>query len=118
MSKIIFADECIHKDIIDGLRAEKYQVKTVKEENLNGFSDERIFQHARKRKWILLTFDRGFGDIFRFNHSKNEGTIILLIKNIKKDEICLILKNFLKLDLNIKGKLTIIGKKKIRISEK
>lgn len=114
----ILTDECIHYDLIRALRDNKFNVKTVKELKLSGKTDEEIFAFAVKNKLILLTFDRGFGDIFRFSHKKSSGTVILLIKQMTKEEIIRIALSFFNEYKNMKSKVVIIGKQKIRIVER
>lgn len=114
----IFTDECIHTDIILALRESGNDVLTVDEAGLSGSDDEVIFDFARKNKRILLTFDRGFGDIFRFDISGSSGVIIVLISQMLRDEMISIILNFLSMadEGKISGRLVIIGKTKIRIS--
>ena len=114
----IFADECISTDIILSLRNNNFDVLTVKEAGLTGSEDDLIFDFSLKNKRTLLTFDRGFGDIFRFNISKSSGVIVILVNQMFREEIADILLNFIsfiKSD-DLKGRLVIIGKTKIRIS--
>lgn len=114
----IFADECIPTDIISALRGKNFDVLTVKEAGLTGSEDGIIFDFALKNKRVVLTFDRGFGDIFRFNISKSSGVVIILINQMFREEIADILLNFIFFikSGDLKGKLVIIGKNKIRIS--
>lgn len=116
----ILADECINFDIVLALRKSNFNVLTVKEAGLSGKSDEDVFDFAQKSKIILLTFDRGFGDIFRFNIKNSFGIIILLIHNMTKTEIINIPVAFFKSLKNrsLKSKLVIIGKNKIRVIER
>lgn len=116
----LFADECVNTDIVLVLRQSGFDVLTVKEAKLTGFDDETIFNFACSSKRILLTFDRGFGDIFRFNISKSSGIIVMLISQMSRDEIVGIILKFVFLiqSHGLDGKLAIIGKTKIRISER
>lgn len=100
------------------MRNKNFDVLTIKEAGLTGSEDEIIFDFAFKNKRALLTFDRGFGDIFRFNISKSSGVIIILVNQIFREEIADILLNFISFikSSDLKGKLVIIGKTKIRIS--
>ncbi|MFH1456568.1 MAG: DUF5615 family PIN-like protein [Patescibacteria group bacterium] len=113
----IFADECINKDIILVLRQNDFDVKTVKDAKLIGASDDEIFNFIKKSKRILVTFDRGFGDIFRFDISKSSGVIVVLNAKMKKDEVANTILGFTKFiaNKNLKGKLVIVGKNKVRI---
>ncbi|NCF75316.1 MAG: hypothetical protein GWO87_02420 [Xanthomonadaceae bacterium] len=88
---------------------------------MNGSDDETIFKFAYENKKILLTYDRGFGDIFRFNISKSNGVIIVLTSKMKKNEIVNIILSFISTinkQADLRGKLVIIGKNKIRVTQR
>lgn len=116
----ILADECIHSDLISSLRKANLDVVTATEAGLSAKSDETVFAKAVSSKRILLTFDRGFGDIFRFDISASPGIVILLIGRMDKTEIINIpLAFFTKLGKRqLAGQLVIIGKHRIRISQR
>ena len=117
----IFADECINLDVIFALRQSGFDTLTVKDAELTGSDDETIFEFACENKRILLTYDRGFGDIFRFDMSKSGGVIIVLTGKMEKNEIVNIVLTFISTinkQADLCGKLVIIGKSKIRITER
>lgn len=114
----IFADECIHTDLIDGLKTNGHNVQTVHDVGLSGVSDIEIFNHSISNSLTLLTFDRGFGDIFTYNISESSGVVIELIGSMNKTEIIDTAIAFFSADYDIKGKLVIIGLNKIRIIER
>lgn len=120
MPKFI-ADECVNQDVVLALRQSGLDVLTIREAGLIGTDDEFVFNFAHKHKRILLTYDRGFGDIFRFNISKSNGIIIILIGQMEKNEIAQILLSFIN-TINESsyfwGKLVIIGKSKIRVTNR
>lgn len=113
----VLADECIHKDLILSLRKAHINVKTAADLNIATKTDDEIFKACVKTKRVLLTFDRGFGDIFRFDISKSPGVVIILIAHIQKDEILKIAKSFFSQTkvTDLKGNLAIISKNKIRL---
>ena len=117
----LFIDECINWDVIFALRQSGFDALTVKDAKLTGSDDETIFKFACDNKRILLTYDRGFGDIFRFNISKSSGVIIVLTGRMKKDEVVNIVLSFMSTvdkQTDLRGKLVIIGKSKIRITKR
>jgi len=116
----ILADECIHTDLVNALRNAGLDVLTVNEAGLLGVPDKVVFQAGVEKKRIILTFDRGFGDIFRFNIGNSNGVVIVLIKQMSKEEILDISTTFFvsQKDRVLAGKLIIIGKSKIRISSR
>ena len=114
----ILADECINNDLVLALKTQKYDVVTVHDVKMVGSSDEKVLDKAVELRRVLLTFDRGFGDIFRFDVTKNYGVIILLVNNLNREEIITLPLDFLaKIEEknNLKGSLIIIGKTKIRV---
>lgn len=92
----ILADECIPND------------------------DDKIFGYASDKRLVLLTFDRGFGDIFRFDISSSAGVVVMLISQMTKEEMTNILLAFLNSlkGKRLEGQLVIIGKRRIRISSR
>ena len=112
------ADECVNADIVLGLREKGIDVLTVREAGLIGSDDETVFDIACEKKRILLSFDRGFGDIFRFNIGKSGGVIVVLVGQMSKSEIVKIILIFLKAiktSADLRGKLAILGKTRIRL---
>lgn len=116
----ILADECIHFDFIATLRKQRLNILTVVEAKLSGKSDKEIFKYACENKRILLTFDREFGNIFVFDIKNSSGVIIFLIYQMTKKEILdIAIAFFANLSTkNLKGKLVVVGKRKIRIIER
>ena len=113
-----FSDECVNTDVVLGLRENGIDVLTVKEAGLTGTDDEAIFRFAVENKKILLSFDRGFGDIFRFNIRGSSGVIVVLVGQMRKSEIIKIILTFLgivKTGAGLRGKLAILGKTRIRL---
>ncbi len=118
MKLALLIDECIPHDSITALKDAGFTIRTVSECGLSGRPDEDIFDYAVKHALPLLTFDRGFGDIFQFNHKKSSGVIIVLIKGMTKEEIVNLPIAFLQSYQQIKGKLIIIGVRKVRIVQR
>ncbi|MCU0653635.1 MAG: DUF5615 family PIN-like protein [Candidatus Pacebacteria bacterium] len=114
----IFADECVNKDIIEALKNDGCDVMSVFEAGLVGRDDDEIFHFAAERKRILLTFDRGFGDVFRFNIANSSGVVILLASQFSGREIIDTISKFFRIMETSGGlnkKLALIGKNKVRI---
>jgi len=114
----ILADECVNTDIVLGLRENGVDVLTVREAGLTGSDDDTIFNFALESKRVLLSFDRGFGDIFRLNISRSCGVIIVLVGQMGKSEIVKVILTFLeviKTAIDLRGRLAILGKTKIRL---
>lgn len=73
-----------------------YDSETVLQENLNGCSDEQIYQVCCKENLCLVTLDKDFGDVLKFN-PKNLGgiAVIRLPKNPSIFTIEILIKQFL-----------------------
>lgn len=114
----LLADECVNTDVVLGLRKEGLDVLTVREASLTGTDDERIFKFAVENKRVLFSFDRGFGDIFRFNIKRSSGVMIVLVGQMRKGDIVKIVLGFLAVlgkRASLRGKLAILGKTRIRV---
>lgn len=114
----LLSDECVNTDVVTGLRKNKIDLMTVFQAGLTGASDESVFKYAVAKKRILLSFDRGFGDIFRFNIGKSSGVMIVLVGQMSKNEVIKSVLTFLKIvktAVNFQGKLAILGKTRIRV---
>lgn len=114
----LFVDECVNTDVIGGLREAGLDVLTVREAGLIGTDDEAVFKFAIENKRVLLSFDRGFGDIFRFNIKRSYGVMVVLVGQMRKGEIIRIILGFLAVlgkRASFRGKLAILGKTRIRV---
>jgi len=94
-------------------------VKVIRasEAGLGVSSDSEIFNYAVTNGYILLTFDRDFGNILRFEVKLSVGVVIIYVEDMSKEEI---IKNTLNLfkqfsKSQLKGKLFIVEKNRIRI---
>ena len=113
----IFADECVNKDITDALENKGVKIIRVSDVNFRSAPDEEIFRYALANNYVLLTFDKDFGNILRFNIGNSSGIVIVYIEDMHKEEI---INNTLYLfskfnQSQLKGKLFIVEKTRIRI---
>ena len=89
----------------------------VRDSNLSGKSDEKIFKFAQREKAVILTADRGFGNILRFPLGKHNGIVIANFPNeMSTAEMnkCLVKQIQNLTEDQIKGGLVIIDSKKVR----
>lgn len=70
-------DENIGRSGIELLRASGHDVSTVVEEGLQGGSDSALHIAASEEGRILVTLDRGFGQVLRFVDRETPGIVIL-----------------------------------------
>jgi predicted nuclease of predicted toxin-antitoxin system len=113
----IFADHCVHTDIVEALRKIGLKVERAIEVNLEKSSDEEIFNYILKTSQVLLTFDKDFGNIPRFDTQKSAGVVIIYTERISKENIIkMIITFFSKIKRrDLKGNLFIIEPERIRI---
>ena len=69
------ADENIARTIVQQLRKEGFDVKTLQE---IGLSDKKVLELALKEERIILTNDKDFAAFHR--HRKHKGIILLRLK--------------------------------------
>lgn len=73
-----------------------FDVQSVQDENLCGTTDENLFNYSKKEHRCLITLDKDFSDIIRFNPENSYGIVVLRIQDrISVDTILKMLKNFI-----------------------
>lgn len=75
----IFADENLYEPIIDYLRNNGHDVLSIRDAELSGIKDEKVFQIACKENRVIVTMDKDFSRIFRFPPEKCGGIIVIKI---------------------------------------
>jgi len=70
-------DENIGHSGVEFLRNAGHDVETAIEEGLQGASDLLVFRTCSRENRVLLTLDRGFGEVLRFPPQKHSGVVIL-----------------------------------------
>lgn len=83
----IFADHCVHQDVVVALRELGYTVITAYEAGLAQASDADIFKFSLKIKAILLTFDTDFCNILRFDVQTSFGIVVVYIDSLTRQDI-------------------------------
>jgi predicted nuclease of predicted toxin-antitoxin system len=58
-----------------------FEVLDVRDCGLRGKSDEDVFRHAQKQGAVILTGDKGFGNLLRFPLGSHSGIIIVHFPN-------------------------------------
>jgi predicted nuclease of predicted toxin-antitoxin system len=74
-------DENMPRSTAKALEKIGYKTMDVRDYKLSGKSDERIFEFAQHEKAVILTADRGFGNILRFPLGKHNGIVIANFPN-------------------------------------
>lgn len=71
------------------LRAENHDVETVREEDLGGASDTRIYEAVLRERRCLITLDLDFSDVLRFPPHGTAGIAVFRIPNYRREFDCL-----------------------------
>lgn len=113
----IFIDQCINRDLIQALRGGGFNLVEAAQAGLAGASDQIIFDYILKNNCILISFDKDFGNILRFDIRNSPGVAVIYIENMSKEEVITNTLNFFKkfTESQIKGRLFIIEKGRIRV---
>lgn len=63
------------------LKQRGYEVRDIRDYGLRGAEDEQIYEFAQKEQALILTGDRGFGNILRFPVGKHFGIVVAHFPN-------------------------------------
>lgn len=80
----LFADHCVPTDIIRVLREMGFEVIRAYDVGLDRAEDESIFDYARRHGAILVTVDRDFCNIVRFQITKARGVVLIELEAFSK----------------------------------
>ncbi|MBW3579333.1 MAG: DUF5615 family PIN-like protein [Actinobacteria bacterium] len=70
-------DENLPHDLTDELKRRGHDVDTVLDEQLGGRKDPIVVQAATEDDRMVITLDRGFGDIRSFPPGSHAGVVVL-----------------------------------------
>ena len=90
----ICADENLFEPIIDYLRSLGHDVLSIRDAGLSGISDDEVYQHACNENRVIITMDKDFSRMFRFQPDKCGGIIVVKIYKRTVDETLSIFKKF------------------------
>ena len=111
-------DENFPPSCVSIFRLKDIDASSVFEQNMNGSTDDTLFEVCIAEERILITFDLDFANIIRYPSAPTSGIIIVRTKkkiNLPQIEsICEKLANFI-LHHEIEGNLCIVEDTKIRI---
>ena len=103
------------------LKQRGYDVRDIRDYGLRGAEDKKIYEFAQREKAVILTGDRGFGNILHFPLGKHFGIVVVHFPNemptIEANRYLVERLEDLSKD-DFKGSLIIIEPKKIRIRRK
>jgi predicted nuclease of predicted toxin-antitoxin system len=88
-------DESLPSSIVGLLEKRCIEADTVIGEKLQGASDSRVLEAARQTDRLLLTLDRGFGDIRRYPPGTHPGIIVLRLEDQSASSVATAIENLL-----------------------
>lgn len=74
-------DENLHTSLAAILAAHGHDVDTVADEDLLGADDRSVLAAAVEEGRLVITADRGFGDIRRYPPGSHPGVLVLRLKD-------------------------------------
>ena len=83
----IFADHCVGKSFIEPLRRAGIDVLMAIDVRLDRASDKEIFEYASAKKRVLISFDRDFINVVRFDIKSGAGIVIFEIDRLSRETI-------------------------------
>ena len=108
------ADENIPILVIKELRKAGFNIISVAE-NYRASSDEEILDLSLKNRWIILTFDKDFGDLRYKKLNKPFGIILLRIAPKSAEYILQLLRWLLSQpDIYFEGSFVVMNSDKVR----
>lgn len=114
-------DEDLPRSMASVLRANNYDAKDIRDCGLRGADDQKIFEFAQSEKSVIITGDKGFGNLLRFPLGAHFGIVITKYSNYCSTQT---LNKFLLEKLpqlspdDFNGNLIVIDEIKIRIRRK
>jgi len=108
-------DECVSLQTVRLFEALGLPFQTVHDIALSGKSDSAVFQTAQGRGSVLVTLDRGFGDVRVYPPHSHSGIIILRSYDSSSLKKChTVLEKLLRVEGEFNNTLFIVNENKYR----
>ncbi len=101
-------------------RAAGHEVQTVREQGLQGYSDQRLYEVCCSEKYCLVTLDLDFADVTRFPPAEAKGIVVIRVpRNPSLALLEQLVRQFLQAltQMSVGSKLWIVEIGRIRIHE-
>ena len=89
------ADQCTSKRTVKFLHSEGYTITTLEDLNQTTISDPDLLKLAMSRDEVLITEDKGFGNIMNYPPRSHQGIILLRVRLRNRDALHKTLSHFL-----------------------
>jgi predicted nuclease of predicted toxin-antitoxin system len=108
-------DECVSLQTVWLFKALGLPFKTVYDIALTGKSDSAVFKTAQGMESVLVTLDRGFGDVRTYPPHSHNGIIILRSYDSSSLQKChTVLERLLRVETEFKNILFIVNENRYR----
>lgn len=112
----ILTDENISPRILFFLKAKGIDAADVKEKGWHGRDDRYILEMAYADERFVLTHDSDFGTLAINEGAPCYGIIYIRLKNLKVENVCVVLERLFKIDIEIvKGSIIVVEDARVRI---
>lgn len=108
-------DENISETVTRRLQDAGFSVLHILDVGLTGMDDDTILVYARRRKLIIITHDKDFGNIIRYPIRRHCGVILVRLKNQAPQNTAPCLIKFLRKHEDIQNCLVILREEAARI---
>jgi len=110
-------DENLHPDAGGLLLEAGHDVATVTEQDLRGHPDGEVARVCRDEGRVLITLDKGFGDITTYPPSQYQGMIVCRLLDQSRSNVVAVITRLIPwIDTHpLAGKLWIVDEREIRI---
>lgn len=98
-----------------------HDVRTVRDENMSGCSDQLLYETCLSENRCVVTFDLDFADVTRFSANESEGVVVIRVPQNPSLELLgrLIRQFLLAIETEpISGNLWIVEVGRIRVHQK
>jgi predicted nuclease of predicted toxin-antitoxin system len=112
---VLLVDECVSLQTVNLLQSLGFAVERIQDVAQPSLEDEKVFKIAQDRKAVLITYDRGFGNIRRYPPQYHNGVIVLKVYSSQSLYRCnRVLEELLKVESEFKETLFIVDESKYR----
>ena len=108
-------DECVSFQTTQLMKSLGFPAESIQDLGKRGIKDEEVFKVAQERKSPLITYDRGFGDITKYQPYSHKGIVVIKAYDSESLEQChVVLEKLLKTETEFEGTLFIVDRNKYR----
>ena len=112
-------DECVSNQTRILIEQHGFEIKGARDLGLKGARDKEVFDVAKKNNMVLVTNDKGFGNIIKYPPSFHSGIIIIKAYDLASLLNCHIVLNvLLATEREFMGTLFVVNEKKYRKRKK